>query len=269
MKVASDFSDVDASGRADALAGYLQKVSADETIAAAKRARDLLLRLAPGDRALEVGCGLGGDAARLAGLVGESGSVVGVDASEALLERAEAVHGSRIQWRRADAHSLPFEAGEFAAARVERTLQHVRDPAVVVSEMARVVRPGGVVVATEPDWGAMAMSSPDQALVDRMHGLVEEAIRNARVGRMLPGLLADAGVEEVEVTAEPLVLRTMEHVTALFDVAAVAGAAVEQGVLSSAATAAFVEQLQADAQSGRLLVCGVLITAWGRVAPGA
>jgi SAM-dependent methyltransferase len=266
MRAGCDFQDVDRTGDVEVHADYLARVSSHEPIAAAKRARDLLLGLGQGGSALDVGCGLGDDAARLAALVGPDGRIVAVDSSAALLERAASTHPGPVEWRQGDAHSLPFRDGEFDAARVERTLMHVARPGDVLSEMTRVVRADGVVLACEPDWGTLVLSGDRQDLVDGVSALVEGAIRNARVGRNLAGMLMDVGVADVRVTAETLVLRTAEELRPLFDVEEIRAAAVESGLLTHDEADDFKNVLTRDAESGRLVAAVVLFTAWGRVA---
>ena len=96
-----------------------------------------------------------------------------------------------------DAHALPYPDDSFDAVRTERVLQHVADPAVVVGEMVRVLRPGGRLAAWEPDWGLAFVDSSDPgttaAVLDRVSG----AARNPWIGRALPRLLRDAGLDDV------------------------------------------------------------------------
>lgn len=206
-RLETGFRDVDAAGDAESYADYLSHVNGLESVAAGKRER-ALLELRAGSRAIDVGCGLGDDARALSRLVGEHGEVVGVDSSTTLLERArtrcEAEDGP-IQFVTADAHKLPFDA-----ARIERTLQHLEDPARVVSELARVTRPGGVVLANEPDWGTLASTGRPRELVRAMLKIAEAQIRNPWIGRELAGLFVDAGLTDVTVQAEVLLVRDFQ-----------------------------------------------------------
>ena len=159
--LARPFTDPDASGAIASLAAYLQEVGG--VLAERKRASIDAMALQRGDAALDVGCGTGDEVRLLAERVGRSGRSVGVDLSEKLLaiarERTPPDVGA--EFVAADAHALPFGDGEFAAARVERTLLHVAAPARVVQEVARVVRIGGRVVALEIDWDTLVISSDD------------------------------------------------------------------------------------------------------------
>jgi SAM-dependent methyltransferase len=248
---------------AEPYAEYLRCASGVEAIAATKRDRDRLLGLRPGARALEVCCGLGDDARRLASLVEPGGSVVGVDASRALLERARR-DAPEVTWVVGDAHQLPFEASSFDAARVERALQHVAEPERVIGEMVRVVRPGGIVLACEPDWGTMALSTNRQDLVDALAAAAEASITHPRVGRALPALLVDAGLEEVEVAAEATVIRDFELLRVLGDLPALVAVTADGDSERASELDSVVSQLERDGAAGRLLAMITLVSAWGR-----
>ena len=212
-RLETGFRDVDTAGNAESYADYLSHVNNLESVAAGKRERTRLLGLRPGSRGIDVGCGLGDDARALSRLVGQDGEIIGLDSSTALLERARArckAEDGPVKFVAADAHELPFEAGAFDAARTERTLQHLEDPARVVGELARVTRPGGVVLANEPDWGTLASTGRPRELVRAMLAAAEAQIRNPWIGRELAGLFVDAGLMDVKVLAEVLLVRDFE-----------------------------------------------------------
>jgi len=122
------------------------------------RAADLA-ELKPGARALDVACGTGDLALELAGRVGPGGEVVACDFSEQMLalarEKAAAFDDTvaaarapvRVEW--ANALELPYRDDEFAAATVGFGARNFSDLERGLSEMARVVRPGGRVVVLE------------------------------------------------------------------------------------------------------------------------
>jgi demethylmenaquinone methyltransferase/2-methoxy-6-polyprenyl-1,4-benzoquinol methylase len=94
----------------------------------------------PGDRVLDACCGTGdlGVAARGAG----AGSVVGVDFSERMLERARR-KAPELEWVPADVLALPFEDASFDAAVVGFGVRNVEDLEAALRELRRVLRPGG------------------------------------------------------------------------------------------------------------------------------
>jgi demethylmenaquinone methyltransferase/2-methoxy-6-polyprenyl-1,4-benzoquinol methylase len=114
------------------------------------RAADLA-QLQPGARALDVACGTGDLALELARRVGPGGEVVACDFSEQMLELARAKAAAaptvRIEW--ANALELPYRDDEFAAATVGFGVRNFSDLERGLSELVRVVRPGGRVVILE------------------------------------------------------------------------------------------------------------------------
>ena len=106
----------------------------------------LLAPFAGDERALDVGCGTGALAYVLAAHVGE---VVGVDADEAYIEAARRNAPPNCTFVVGDATALPFPYGDFDLVGCLRVLHHVRRPELVVSELARVARPGGRILVAD------------------------------------------------------------------------------------------------------------------------
>ncbi len=99
-----------------------------------------------GDRVLDVACGTGIVARRVASRVGTSGSVVGLDINEGMLAVAEETATDSqpsIEWRRGDAADLPFSDGSFDVVCCQQALQFFDDPFAALEEMRRVLTPGG------------------------------------------------------------------------------------------------------------------------------
>jgi demethylmenaquinone methyltransferase/2-methoxy-6-polyprenyl-1,4-benzoquinol methylase len=112
-----------------------------------RRAADLA-QVAPGDRVLDVATGTGDLAIELARRVGAGGEVVGTDFSEEMLTHARG-KAPDIKFEWGNALELAYADGEFAAATVGFGARNFSDLQQGLSEMARVVRPGGHVVILE------------------------------------------------------------------------------------------------------------------------
>ena len=126
------------------LAGRLVRLSA----AVSRHAR-------VGDRVLDLGCGTG----ELARTLAQAGlRVAGCDISRQMLLRAARAGGVRhgdgpAGWIRLGPgwRSLPFASAAFDVVVAASVLEYVAEPAAVLRECARVLRPGGVVLYTVPD----------------------------------------------------------------------------------------------------------------------
>lgn len=162
----------------------------------------------PGATVLEVGCGTGVVLRDLAAAVGPRGRAVGVDPSRLLLGAAARILRGhplrrRIALRVASGARLPFAANRFDATLAVTVLLHVPDPVLVVGEMARVTRPGGVVGVQDQDFGTVAATHPDRELTERiMTGVATRVYQEPWSGRRLPGLLREAGLTDVRLLTD-------------------------------------------------------------------
>jgi ubiquinone/menaquinone biosynthesis C-methylase UbiE len=115
------------------------------------------LNVPPGGIALDVGSGPGNVTASLARAAGPDGLALGVDISEPMLARAvrnEA--GPQVGFIKADAQRLPLRDNTIDVAVSTAVLQLVPDPAAALSEIARVLRPGGKLAVMVPTAGRLA-----------------------------------------------------------------------------------------------------------------
>lgn len=238
---------------------FVDAMNALATLQQAKTRTFQQMRLAPGHRVLEVGCGTGDDVRRIAVEVGPSGSVLGVDASQAMLDearrRAEGT-GLAVEFQIGDACALDIADASFDSVRAERVLIHIPEPRVAVAEMARVTRPGGRVVLFDVDFESFVVAHPDPALVRRMVTLMTDAMACGRVGRLFPGLLADAGLEDIDIAAVAITEMPYDLVMKTF-----AGALAQPraaGAITVGEWERFWAGLEETYKTGRYLVCGTM-----------
>jgi SAM-dependent methyltransferase len=154
-----------------------------------------------GQRVLDVGCGTGALTGELVARLGPD-AVAAVDPSDPFVASTRARHPG-VDVRRAPAEQLPFPDDAFDAALAQLVVHFMKDPVAGLTEMARVTRRGGVVVACVWDhggvngplrlfWGAARALDPD---VDD-----EADLPGTRAGH-LAELFGAARLREIEATA--------------------------------------------------------------------
>ncbi len=187
------FADVDQAAAPDACVEFLDTVSGLNAARQYTRITFARLSLSAGHHVLDVGCGTGEDVQALAALVAPGGHAVGIDSSQTMIEQA----GRRtaetsaatneplsIEYRVADAYSLPFAAQSFDRCRADRVLIHLGDPDRALSEMVRVLKPDGRLVVFEPDWDTLVFDAPDKATSRRVSRAIAGDNRNGWIGSL-------------------------------------------------------------------------------------
>jgi SAM-dependent methyltransferase len=180
------------------------------------------LQARAGNRILDVGCGTGTAELYLSRLRLSQVSLFGVDLVFERVRQAKeeaAAHNYRARYAAADAVALPFAAGVFDSTFCVAVLQHVRDLDRALSEFARVTRPGGRILAVEPDnrsryWfssveggmRAFELGSRFVAEIALARGDATDA-----VGPRLPALFVRHGIEPLAVHVFPV---TVSHLGA-------------------------------------------------------
>ena len=165
------------------------------------------MALAPTADVLDLGCGTGVVTRALAGREGFSGRVTGIDQSPVLvavaqrLADAEGV-GERTGFRVGDAHALDVGDASVDAVVAHTTMSHLTDPLAVLTEAARVLRPGGAFAAFDGDYASWTFGYADHAIARAIEdALLAAVVSKPRVMRDMPRLLREAGLRLVDVGA--------------------------------------------------------------------
>jgi SAM-dependent methyltransferase len=105
----------------------------------------------PGESVLDLGTGTGSVALSVAALVGNDGRVVGNDISQEMLglasQKAKDLDITNVEFQEGRAESIPAEDSSFDVVLASLSLMYVIDRAAAASEIGRVLRPGGKLVA--------------------------------------------------------------------------------------------------------------------------
>lgn len=166
------------------------------------------LELPTNARVLEIGSGTGVVARSLARKKGAGIHVTGVDQSPAFVKTAQRLAvqeklADRLTFEVGDAHALQSESARFDAVIAHTLISHVSDPAAVLEEARRVLKPRGTLVVFDGDYASLTYAFVDAEAGRGMDwALARAAFNNPVVMRHLPRLLAFAGLDLIEADAD-------------------------------------------------------------------
>ena len=220
----------------------------------------LLPHLRPGLRVLDFGCGPGTVSVGLARAVAP-GELHGVDMEKSQIELAKAVaeaHGQdNTVFHVGDVLDLPFTDGFFDVAHCHNVLMHIPDTHAALTEVKRVLKPGGIMGCREMICES-SFAHPDASGVQTAWRVFEDLVDaddgHAQMGKDVKNHLIEAGFVDVRMTAEFHVFSEPEEldffyglVTRWFLAPEITGAAIKYG----AATARTAESIRAAYEAWR------------------
>jgi ubiquinone/menaquinone biosynthesis C-methylase UbiE len=226
-----------------------------------------------GWRVVEIGCGPQGCLELLSNRVGQTGSVIGVELSNAVQLAREFLSERQIanvEVRQGNAGATGVPRGRFDLATARLVLSNIPEPEKIVSEMTALVRSGGVVALHEADWSALVCDPPLPAWDRLKQALIsysEAKGIDLYIARRIARMLRNAGL--VDVRVRPLIhIYGPDHsrrpifvqfVTNLRD------RIVAEGLISEAEFAKCIASVERHvAKPETLVVSHLFIQAWGR-----
>jgi len=212
-----------------------------------------------GWHAIDCGCGPLGGLAVMAEMVGPAGRVVGVDLSEPAIQRARSVLAAlelaNVEVVAGDIHGLDTAAvgGPFDLAYTRLFLMHQPDPVRTLSQIARLLRPGGWVVAQEALRRPPPRSHPHLDALGAYWDLIYEVLE--RAGGVPPGtvdsLAGSARTAGLEVVAVDGCFGFIDPELGFDLHAATLMAARERAVASGIATGQQIDDLVSDLRAAK------------------
>jgi SAM-dependent methyltransferase len=222
-------------------------------------------------RCLDVGCGGGDVAVALARRVPE-GSVVGIDVDQAKIDlaRAEAAEAGvdNVEFRLQDVTG-PVTAGDmFDVVYARFVLTHLPDPATALTNLRRRLVPGGVLIVEDIDCTGH-FCQPDSSAFWRFVELYTQVAQSRgcdpNIGPRLPGLLRDAGFEQLDVSVvQPAGITGEVKLIGPLTLEAIADAVLAAGLADADELSDVVDELYAFAQhDGTFMSLPRIVQAWG------
>jgi ubiquinone/menaquinone biosynthesis C-methylase UbiE len=159
--------------------------------------------LRPGMSVLDCGCGPGSITCDIAREI-TPGKVVGIDANASQIAQATAHARSlgtdNAEFRQGDVYALPFADGEFDAVFSNALLEHLSEPQRAVDEFFRVLKPGGVLGVSTPDWSGFLVAPYMREIQTAFEAYRELQAKNGGdpcVGHRLGDYFEQAGFAEI------------------------------------------------------------------------
>ena len=216
------------------------------------------LVLEPGEKVFDIGCGVGFLAHELALKVGKSGKVVGIDQNPEMIrhsqQRCEGL--PQIEFNEGDASQLPAEDQSFDAVSCTQVLLYVKDVSKVLTEMRRILKPGGRLVIVETAWRGVVLNSADDALTKNIFSAWDSAVPSPNLPVHLGPLLKKHEFSNIQVEAVPIL--NTEYTPSNFShgmMEWISKNAEKQGVLNKEQRKAFLADLEERERSGSYFFC--------------
>lgn len=165
-------------------------------------------------RVLDVGCATGEVSQLVAGMVGETGEVVGVDTSSQMIEMAQQNNaGSNITYLQQDIYDLPENLGQFDVIVGRRVLMYLPDPERALQLLIQHLKPNGIIAFQESDainGGTGGDNVPHhQEAIQRVWKTVQAEGGDIHIGQKLYDIFLRLGIEAPHIEVEA-VMQTAE-----------------------------------------------------------
>jgi SAM-dependent methyltransferase len=169
-----------------------------------------LAAIGVGNRVLDLGCGRGNGLPHLLAGIGTSGEVIAADRDSPSLDAVRATYAAEIAKGLLSVvnldvgRELPLASASFDCVVCQNVIECVADRNGLLSEIYRILRPGGSALIGHHDFDGVLIASDDRDLTRRLvHGYADltqpwQDLSEGQMGRLLPGLVGRSPFDETE-----------------------------------------------------------------------
>ncbi len=232
--------------------------------------------LKPGMKVLELGCGTGEVTELAAELVGPQGFIAAVDRNEAALTKCRDVFSSKglanVKFMQADLNSELGDAelgnlGSFDALIGRRVLMYLANSVEVLSELAKFLKPGGLVFFEEPGFTFSprctdSMPAHDKAM-DWLRQMLDFEGASADIGFSLPALYIQAGYRPSSIRAEAVILGQGSQYPLSVGLEMMQSRVLKAGIADQAEIDSMIRQLKLEGEeTSKVFIMNLSFCAW-------
>ncbi|MDT3776153.1 methyltransferase domain-containing protein [Nitrospira sp. MA-1] len=250
----SEFSSVDGADDPQSLIRFLDQTTGNPQYRASQQALIQMFSPGKGARLLDVGCGIGHDAFALGETVGNKGQVIGIDASQLLLNEARKRAKElpiNVEFFLGDAQQLEFPDRTFDGCWASRVFMHLPNPPKAAREMFRVLKSGGTILSLEADWDTLVITTGSARRSTMLRRLLQNSIRHPGMGHALPVIFKEAGFRDIAVGAGTYVFSDLAQANLAWRIVPTVALAVKAGKLSGQKAETLLQELAEDNTAGK------------------
>jgi ubiquinone/menaquinone biosynthesis C-methylase UbiE len=260
-----EFCNLDNSPDAEYLIESMDVMSALPSIKAIKQEAINMLDLMSGDNVLEAGCGNSIDVNLIYQKVGQTGKVIGIDASQKMIEIAKARTSSEnIIFLNMDAANIGFPDEFFNACHADRLLISHANYKEIFTELIRVVKKGGRVCIVDVDALSICIS-PEITHTDVILNKALSSFVNVKMGRRLLNLYVSNYLKNIKIKTNLCEITNFYQLNQIFDFSKIIKSCIDEGTLTQGDADLWINNMIKYSDNSNFYYCVTFFTLSGIV----
>ena len=156
-----------------------------------------------------------------------------------------------VDFHLGSSYDIEFTSGTFDGCRADRILLHLENPAQALSEMVRILRPGGKLVVFDFDWETLIVDAAERIATRKILNVLCDCSGSRWIGRQLFGLLTEVGLIDINASPETMTFTDYHLARRVFAFQEAAAHAVTIGVATPLEASGWLADLERRHSAGR------------------